>query len=40
VDREQKVAAYDFGWDVTPAVYRRNGTCSIVIKDNQSWRAS
>jgi hypothetical protein len=29
-----KVAAYDFGWDVTPAVYRHDGTYSIVIKDN------
>jgi hypothetical protein len=25
---------YDFGWDVTPAVYRHDGTYSIVIKDN------
>jgi hypothetical protein len=25
---------YDFGWDVTPAVYRHHGTYSIVIKDN------
>ncbi|HEX8115542.1 MAG TPA: hypothetical protein VF516_47770, partial [Kofleriaceae bacterium] len=30
----KKVAAYDFGWDITPAVYRHNGTYSIVIKDN------
>lgn len=26
--------SYDFGWDVTPAVYRHDGTYSIVIKDN------
>jgi hypothetical protein len=26
--------AFDFGWDVTPAVYTRDGTYSIVIKDN------
>src|SRR4030095_7239938 len=25
-----KVASYDFGWDVTPAVYRHHGTYSIV----------
>jgi len=28
------VAAYDFGWDSTPAIYQHNGTYSIVIKDN------
>jgi hypothetical protein len=27
-------ATYDFGWDVTPAVYRHDGTYSILIKDN------
>jgi hypothetical protein len=27
-------AAYDFGWDSTPAVYEHDGTYSIVIKDN------
>ena len=27
-------AAYDFGWDSTPAIYPHNGTYSIVIKDN------
>lgn len=27
-------AAFDFGWDSTPAVYQHNGTYSIVIKDN------
>jgi outer membrane protein assembly factor BamB len=26
--------AYDFGWDSSPAVYRHDGTYSIVIKDN------
>jgi hypothetical protein len=26
--------AFDFGWDVTPAVYTHDGTYSIVIKDN------
>jgi hypothetical protein len=29
-----KVAAYDFGWDSTPALYTHNGTYSVVIKDN------
>src|SRR5262249_40918070 len=27
-------AAYNFGWDSTPAVYPHDGTYSIVIKDN------
>jgi hypothetical protein len=27
-------AAYDFGWDSTPAIYTHNGTYSVVIKDN------
>lgn len=26
--------AYDFGWDVTPAVFAHDGTYSILIKDN------
>lgn len=26
--------SYDFGWDSTPAVYRHDGTYSIVLKDN------
>jgi hypothetical protein len=30
---------YDFGWDVTPAVYRHDGTYSIVIKDNRYFEA-
>jgi BACON domain-containing protein len=28
------VAAYDFGWDSTPAVYTHGGTFSVIIKDN------
>jgi outer membrane protein assembly factor BamB len=28
------VANFDFGWDVTPAVYRHDGTYSVVLKDN------
>jgi hypothetical protein len=28
------VAAYDWGWDTTPAVYPHNGTYSIILKDN------
>ncbi len=27
-------AAYDFGWDSTPAIYPHNGTYSVVLKDN------
>jgi hypothetical protein len=27
-------AAFNFGWDSTPAVYPHNGTYSIIIKDN------
>jgi hypothetical protein len=27
--------AYSFGWDTTPAIYRHDGTYSIVIKDNE-----
>jgi hypothetical protein len=26
---------YDFGWDVTPGIYARSGSYSIVIKENQ-----
>jgi hypothetical protein len=29
------LGAYSFGWDSTPAIYRHNGTYSIVIKDNE-----
>src|SRR5262245_20997147 len=28
-------SAYSFGWDSTPAIYRHDGTYSIVIKDNE-----
>jgi outer membrane protein assembly factor BamB len=28
------LASYDFGWDITPAVYSHDGTYSIVLKDN------
>ena len=28
------LSAYDFGWDITPAVYEHDGTWSVVIKDN------
>jgi hypothetical protein len=28
------LGAYDFGWDVTPAIYSHNGTYSITTKDN------
>lgn len=27
-------SAYDFGWDITPAVWQHDGTYSIVLKDN------
>jgi hypothetical protein len=27
--------AYDFGWDITPAVYAHDETWSVVIKDNR-----
>jgi hypothetical protein len=27
-------AAFNFGWDSTPAIYPHNGTYSIIIKDN------
>ena len=26
--------SYDFGWDITPAVWQHNGTYSIIVKDN------
>lgn len=26
--------SYDFGWDITPAVWQHNGTYSIILKDN------
>jgi hypothetical protein len=28
------LAAYDFGWDTTPAVYSHDGTYSVILKDN------
>jgi hypothetical protein len=28
------LATYDFGWDVTPAVFAHDGTYSILVKDN------
>ncbi len=28
------LGTYDFGWDVTPAIWKHDGTYSIVIKDN------
>lgn len=28
------LAAYDFGWDSTPAVYSHGGTYSVIVKDN------
>jgi len=28
------LGAYNFGWDITPAIYPHGGTYSIVIKDN------
>jgi hypothetical protein len=29
------LGAYRFGWDTTPAIYRHDGTYSVVLKDNQ-----
>ncbi|HSE18768.1 MAG TPA: hypothetical protein VLB46_17050 [Pyrinomonadaceae bacterium] len=31
----QFLAAYPFGWDVTPAIYKHNGTYSIITKENR-----
>ncbi len=28
------LAAYDFGWDITPAIWTHDGTYSILLKDN------
>jgi len=28
------MSAYDFGWDITPAVYEHDGTWSVILKDN------
>ena len=30
----EALATYDFGWDITPAVFEHDGTYSIVLKDN------
>src|SRR5262249_17918957 len=32
--RGRIVGAYDFGWDITPALWRHDDSYSIVIKDN------
>lgn len=31
----QFLAAYPFGWDVTPAIYEHDGTYSIITKENR-----
>jgi hypothetical protein len=31
--------SYDFGWDITPALYAHDGTYSIVTKDNRYLNA-
>ncbi len=28
------LATYDFGWDITPAVFQHDGTYSVLLKDN------
>ncbi len=28
------LGAYDFGWDITPAVWAHDGTWSVIVKDN------
>jgi hypothetical protein len=34
-DRDGEFAgSFDFGWDITPGVYRHHGTYSLVVKDN------
>jgi outer membrane protein assembly factor BamB len=30
----QFLSSYDFGWDTTPAIYRHDGTYSVILKDN------
>jgi hypothetical protein len=35
----QLMGTYDFGWDVTPAVWRHGDTYSIVTKDNHYFDA-
>jgi outer membrane protein assembly factor BamB len=34
------VATHDFGWDVTPAVWRHDGTYSIILKNNTYSRTT
>lgn len=31
----QPLAAYDFGWDITPAVLSHDGSWSVLLKDNR-----
>ena len=31
----QFIAAYGFGWDITPAIYEHDGTYSIITKENR-----
>ena len=28
------LGAYDFGWDITPAIYEHDGAWSVIVKDN------
>ncbi len=28
------LGSYDFGWDITPAIYQHDGTWSVILKDN------
>jgi len=28
------MGTYDFGWDITPAIYEHDGTWSVILKDN------
>ena len=28
------LSAYDFGWDITPAIYEHDDTWSVIVKDN------
>jgi outer membrane protein assembly factor BamB len=32
--RGELLASYPFGWDLTPAIFRHDGTYSVVLKDN------
>ena len=29
------LASYNFGWDITPAIYVHDGTYSVILKDNE-----